>query len=78
MTTIAAPDRVHGYHFRVRFIPKWHAVAPIVVSRARAVGLTVSDDGHELEPRATSLAFVGTRWARFSHGGLRFDVLEEP
>lgn len=77
MTTIAAPEHVHGYHFRVRCIPKWHAVAPLVVQRARAVGLTVSDDGRELEPRATSLAFVGTRWTRFSHGGLRFDVLEE-
>jgi len=68
---------VHGYHFHVRFVPKWVGVAPFVVERARALGLRVSDDGHELEPRATSLALVGTRWTRFSHGGLRFDVLEE-
>jgi hypothetical protein len=68
---------VHGYHFHVRFIPRWSEVARFVVARARALGLRVSDDGHELEPRATSLAFVGTRWTRFTHGGLRFDVLEE-
>jgi hypothetical protein len=68
---------VHGYHFHVRFIPKWGEVAPLVVKRARAIGLEVHDDGRELEPRATSLAFVGTRWSRYSHGGLRFDVLEE-
>lgn len=68
---------VHGYHFHVRFIPKWGEVAPLAVKRARALGLEVSDDGRELEPRATSLAFVGTRWTKYSHGGLRFDVLEE-
>jgi hypothetical protein len=68
---------VHGYHFHVRFIPRWNEVSRFVVARARALGLRVSDDGHELEPRATSLAFVGTRWTRFTHGGLRFDVLEE-
>jgi hypothetical protein len=67
----------HGYHFHVRFFPKWTALAPIVVRRARAVGIVVPDDGAGLEPRATSLAFVGTRWTRFKHGGLRFDVLEE-
>jgi hypothetical protein len=67
----------HGYHFHVRFFPKWPALVPIVVRRARAVGIAVPDDGAGLEPRATSLAFVGTRWTRFRHGGLRFDVLEE-
>ena len=68
---------VHGYHFNVRFIPKWHALAGVVVERARAIGLEVTDDGGDLEPRAASLAFVGPRWSRFAHGGLRFDVLEE-
>lgn len=75
--SIAPPGLSHGYHFHVRFFPKWANVAPAVVRRARAVGLTVADDGAGLEPRATSLAFVGTRWTRFKHGGLRFDVLEE-
>lgn len=67
----------HGYHFHVRFVPKWAAIAPLLVLRARAVGLAIPDDGAGLEPRANSLAFVGTRWTRFRHGGLRFDVLEE-
>jgi len=58
-------------------VPKWPALAPLLVQRARAVGLDVPDDGAGLEPRANSLAFVGTRWSRFRHGGLRFDVLEE-
>ncbi|HEY3818933.1 MAG TPA: hypothetical protein VGL81_17305 [Polyangiaceae bacterium] len=75
--TIAPPGTFHGYHFHIRFFPKWPTLAPLVVRRARAIGLTVADDGAGLEPRATSLAFVGTRWTRFKHGGLRFDVLEE-
>jgi hypothetical protein len=77
MPSNAPPPNFHGYHFQVRFFPKWVALAPILVRRARAVGLAVPDDGTGLEPRATSLAFVGTRWTRFKHGGLRFDVLEE-
>ena len=68
---------IQGYHFHVRFVPKWREVAPIVVKRARAVRLEVPDDGVGLEPRARSLVFVGTRWARYRRGGLRFDVLEE-
>ncbi|MGH7294158.1 MAG: hypothetical protein ACRELB_04465 [Polyangiaceae bacterium] len=75
--SIPPPSGYHGYHFHIRFFPKWGALAPIVVQRARGVGLTVPDDGKGLEPRATSLAFSGTRWTRFKHGGLRFDVLEE-
>ena len=75
--SVAFPGTFHGYHFHIRFFPKWQSLAPIVIRRARAVGLTVPDDGAGLEPRATSLAFVGTRWTRFRHGGLRFDVLEE-
>ena len=75
--SIAPPGLFHGYHFHIRFFPKWPNVVPTVVRRARAVGLTVPDDGVGLEPRATSLAFVGTRWTRFKHGGLLFDVLEE-
>lgn len=39
--------------------------------------MSVPDGGAGLEPRATSLAFSGTRWTRYKHGGLRFDVLEE-
>ena len=77
MPSFAPPSTFHGYHFHIRFFPKWAALAPLLVQRARAVGLTVPDDGAGLEPRATSLAFVGTRWTRFKHGGLRFDVLEE-
>lgn len=77
MPSFAPPSTFHGYHFHIRFFPKWGAIAPLLVQRARAVGLTVPDDGAGLEPRATSLAFVGTRWTRFKHGGLRFDVLEE-
>jgi hypothetical protein len=77
MPSVPPPSAFHGYHFHIRFFPKWSAVAPNVVQRARAFGLTVSDDGAGLEPRATSLAFSGTRWSRFKHGGLRFDVLEE-
>ena len=78
MASIPPPgSNLHGYHFHVRFVPKWPALAPLLVQRARAVGLTVTDDGAGLEPRANSLAFVGTRWSRFRHGGLRFDVLEE-
>jgi hypothetical protein len=77
MPSFAPPSTFHGYHFHVRFFPKWGAIAPLLVQRARAVGLTVPDDGRGLEPRAKSLAFVGTRWSRFKHGGLRFDVLEE-
>jgi hypothetical protein len=75
--SLAPPGNYHGYHFHIRFFPKWPMVAPAVVRRARRVGLTVPDDGAGLEPRATSLALVGTRWTRFKHGGLRFDVLEE-
>ncbi len=75
--SIAPPGPLHGYHFHVRFVPKWPSVSPALVRRARAVGLTVPEDGAGLEPRATSLAIVGTRWTRFRHGGLRFDVLEE-
>jgi len=75
--SIAPRAPVHGYHFHVRFVPKWREVAPILVRRARAVGLEVPDDGAGLEPRANSLAFVGTRWAKYKYGGLRFDVLEE-
>lgn len=77
MGSIAPPANFHGYHFHVRFVPKWPAVAPLLVRRARAVGISVPDDGVGLEPRAVSLALVGTRWTRFKHGGLRFDVLEE-
>jgi hypothetical protein len=77
MPSVPPPSGYHGYHFHVRFFPKWVAAAPIVVQRARAIGLNVPDDGAGLEPRATSLAFSGTRWTRFKHGGLRFDVLEE-
>ncbi|HEY1695727.1 MAG TPA: hypothetical protein VGG39_26345 [Polyangiaceae bacterium] len=77
MPSIAPPGSFHGYHFHVRFFPKWATVASLLVKRARAVGLTVPDDGVGLEPRATSLVFSGTRWTRFKHGGLRFDVLEE-
>jgi hypothetical protein len=77
MGSFAPPKSFHGYHFHVRFVPKWQALAPALVRRARAVGLTVPDDGVGLEPRAMSLALVGTRWTRFKHGGLRFDVLEE-
>jgi hypothetical protein len=75
--SIAPPGSFHGYHFHVRFVPKWHTVVPTVVRRARALGITVPDDGAGLEMRAMSLAFVGTRWTRFKRGGLRFDVLEE-
>jgi hypothetical protein len=75
--SIAPPSAFHGYHFHVRFVPKWQSVAPALVRRARAVGLAVPDDGTGLEARANSLAFVGTRWTRFKRGGLRFDVLEE-
>jgi hypothetical protein len=77
MSSTIPPGSFHGYHFHVRFIPKWQGVAPAVVRRARAIGLTVPENGGGLEPRAMSLAFVGTRWTRFRHGGLRFDVLEE-
>ncbi|HEY8089263.1 MAG TPA: hypothetical protein VIF09_15495 [Polyangiaceae bacterium] len=77
MPSVPPPSAFHGYHFHIRFFPKWAAVAPNVVQRARSFGLTVADDGAGLEPRATSLAFSGTRWSRFKHGGLRFDVLEE-
>jgi hypothetical protein len=77
MGSIAPPSNCHGYHFHVRFVPKWPAVAPLLVRRARAVGIAVPDDGAGLEPRAMSLALVGTRWSRYKHGGLRFDVLEE-
>jgi hypothetical protein len=75
--SIAPPSSFHGYHFHVRFVPKWPAVAPLLVQRARALGLATGDDGAGLEPRAMSLALVGTRWTRFKRGGLRFDVLEE-
>lgn len=76
-SSIAPGSPQHGYHFHVRFVPKWPVLAPLLVQRARAVGLTVPDDAIGLEPRANSLALVGTRWSRFRHGGLRFDVLEE-
>jgi hypothetical protein len=75
--SIAPPSSFHGYHFHVRFLPKWPAVAPLLVQRARTLGLTTNDAGAGLEPRAVSLALVGTRWTRFKRGGLRFDVLEE-
>jgi hypothetical protein len=77
MPSVPPRSNLHGYHFHVRFLPKWKEVAAIVVRRARAVGLEVPDDGSGFEPRATSLIFVGTRWTRFRNGGLRFDVLEE-
>src|ERR1019366_10118491 len=75
--SVAPRAPVHGYHFHVRFVPKGREVAPSLGRRARAVALAVPDDGAGLEPRANSLAFVGTRWAKYRHGGLLFDVLEE-
>ncbi len=70
-------NRIVGYHFEMQFGPMWRAVAPLVIARAREVGVTVSQLGEELHPRAMMLRVAGTHWADLRTGEVHFQVVEQ-